>query len=86
VYNPDNDGIRITTRPMLTKPRNNRALYIRILRGMTPEQRLDKAFELSQLVRELTLRGLRDRFPDASEEELHRLLLKRLERCHNRQY
>jgi hypothetical protein len=53
---------------------------------MTPEQRLAKAFELSAFAKSLFVEGLRKRFPDLSEEEFHKLLLSRLEKCHNRNY
>lgn len=66
------------------KPRPNHAIYIRTLRAMTPEQRLAKAFELSEMTRDLLRAGLRQRFPHASDQELHRLYLDRLEKCHNR--
>jgi hypothetical protein len=68
------------------KPRPNHRLAIQTLRRMTPEQRLLKAFELGQLSRELFRSGLRQRFPDLSDDELHALYLKRLELCHNRNY
>jgi len=62
------------------------AAYIQILRNMTPEQRLEKALELSELTRALFRHGLRKRFPDLSEEEFHKLYLERLDLCHNRNY
>jgi hypothetical protein len=71
---------------MNKKPQPNRALYIQILRQMTPQQRLQKAFELSEMSKELFKQGLRKRFPDLSEEEFHKLYLERLEKCHNRNY
>ncbi|MFN3650954.1 MAG: hypothetical protein ACK47B_15370 [Armatimonadota bacterium] len=45
-----------------------------------------KAFELSEMTRELFRRGLRERFPDLSEQELHQLFLKRIATCHNRNW
>lgn len=69
---------------MEIKPHPNRKRYIEVLRCMTPEQRLMKALELSEMSRELTRAGLRERFPDASEEEIQRLFLERLERCRSR--
>lgn len=68
------------------KPKPNRQLYINILRKMTPAQRLEKALELSEFSRGLFVEGLRRRFPDATEDEFRKILLKRLERCHNRNY
>lgn len=71
---------------MNPKPRPNHQKYLEVLRRMTPEQRLLKAFELSRMSRELFLAGLRKRFPDLSDEELRRLYLKRIAKCHNRNY
>jgi hypothetical protein len=68
------------------KPRPNRDLYIQVLRSMSPEQRLRKAFELSAFVNELFRQGLRKCFPHLSEPELHALYLRRLDLCHNRNY
>jgi hypothetical protein len=69
---------------MNRKPQPNRRRYIEVLRSMSDEQRLQKAFELTELSRRLFRLGLRERFPDLSDTELHRLYLERLERCHNR--
>ena len=68
------------------KPRPNHRLHIEILRRMTPEQRLEKAFELSELSKELFLTGLRSRHPDLSETEFRKLASKILARCHNENY
>lgn len=68
------------------KPRPNHALYIQILRRMTPEQKLRIVSDLSESVHYLFRQGLRRRFPDATEEELHRIYLERLEKCYNRNY
>ncbi|MDO8682494.1 MAG: hypothetical protein Q7N50_03315 [Armatimonadota bacterium] len=53
---------------------------------MTPDERLLKAFELSDFTRALFLDGLRQRFPDKSEEEIKKIYLKRLDKCHNRNW
>lgn len=71
---------------MNIKERPNHAMYIRALRRMSPEARLLKAFELSEFSRRLFLRGLRRRFPDKSDAEIHKLYLERLDKCHNRNY
>jgi hypothetical protein len=68
------------------KPRPNHQLYLEILRSMTPEQKLLKIFELSEFSKALFTEGLRQRFPNATEEEFHRILFDRLEKCHNRNY
>ena len=62
------------------------AKYIQILRRMSPEERLLKAFDLSDFGRQLFEHGLRARFPDLPEEEFRKLLLERLDKCHNRNY
>ena len=68
------------------KERPNHKLYIETLRRMTPEQRLLKAFELSEFAKELFLAGLRRRFPDLSDETIKKIYLERIAKCHNRNY
>ena len=68
------------------KQRPNHRLYIDTLRRMTPEQRLLKSFELSEFSQALFRQGLARRFPELSADELNRLYLARLEKCHNRNY
>jgi hypothetical protein len=53
---------------------------------MTPAQRLAKAFELSELGKRLFVDGMRRRFPDMPEPEFKSLILRRLEKCYNRNY
>lgn len=72
--------------PARIKPRPNQKLYGDILRRMTPEQRLLKAFELSEFSRQVFLHGLRKRFPEKSEAEVMKIYLERLDKCHNRNY
>jgi hypothetical protein len=71
---------------MNPKPQPNRARYIEVLRKMTPEQRLQKALELGEFARSLFKQGLRERFPEMADNELHALYVKRLSKCHNRNY
>lgn len=71
---------------MNVKSQPNRAEYLEVLRRMTPQERLQKAFELSEMAKQLFRDGLRRRFPDLSEEELKRIYMERLARCHNRNY
>jgi len=66
------------------KPRPNRQIYLETLRRMTPEQRLLKAFELTEQSHQLLRYGVRLRFPDAGPEERQRIYLEQLERCRNR--
>jgi hypothetical protein len=66
------------------KPRPNHEIYLEALRRLTPEQRLLKAFELTELTHELLRVGLKRRFPEAGEAELQRLYLERLAPCRSR--
>ena len=66
------------------KPRPNHKIYLEALRRMTPEERLRKAFELTELCRKLFLEGLRRRFPDMPERDILRIYRARLDKCHNR--
>jgi hypothetical protein len=68
------------------KPRPNHEAYLQVLRAMTPEQRVQKAFEMSAFTKALFKDGLRRRFPELSEEHLHQLYLERLAKCHNSNY
>lgn len=68
------------------KPEPNRREYILALRQMSGQQRLRKAMELTRNARALFETGLRRRFPDLTPEEFHSLLLKRLAKCHNRNW
>ena len=69
---------------MDSKPAPHRTIYVETLRAMTSEERLLKAFELTEMTRQLLLDGLRERFPGATEAEIRRHYLERLDRCHNR--
>ncbi len=71
---------------MNIKKRPNHRLYIQALRRMSPEQRLLKAFELSQFSRDIFLQGLRKRFPELPDDEIKKIYLERLNKCHNRNY
>ena len=68
------------------KTRPNHAAYLQVLRGMSDEQKLNKAFELSAMTKELFLTGLRERFPAATEDQIRRLYLERVRLCHNRNF
>jgi hypothetical protein len=71
---------------MELKKRLQHDLYMQALKRMTPSQRITKAFEMTEQARALFRHGLRKRFPDLPDEELHALYLKRLALCHNRNY
>ena len=66
------------------KPKPNHREYLAVLRRMSPEERLRKAFELSEFTKSLFLSGLRSRFPELGEEEFRQLARERLEKCRNR--
>jgi hypothetical protein len=68
------------------KPRPNHRRYVETLRAMTPGERMAKAFELSEFSKRLFVRGLRERHPRLDEEAFRALVLRRLSRCHNRNY
>ena len=68
------------------KENPNHDQFIRIVRAMTEEQRLKKAFELSDLTRELFKQSLRERFPDLNDVDFKKLYFERLELCHNRNW
>ena len=72
--------------PGMREPRPNHAVYLRVLRAMTPEQRLRTAFELGSMARALFAHGLRRRFPGLGDGELDRLVRERHDRCDNRNY
>ncbi|MBI5230617.1 MAG: hypothetical protein HY876_00420 [Coriobacteriales bacterium] len=66
------------------KPRVNREVYIETLRRMTTEERLAKAFELSDMTHDALRAGLRQRYPEATDSELEERFRERLERCRSR--
>jgi hypothetical protein len=66
------------------KEQPNRRIYIEILRRMTPERRLAKAVELSEMTREALRAGLAERHPEATPDELTAMVIERLERCRRR--
>jgi len=68
------------------KNRPNHRIYIQVLRKMSPEKRLLKAFELSEFANQLFIHGLHKRFPDLSSGEFKKKLLEHLDKCHNRNY
>jgi hypothetical protein len=64
----------------------NKERYYQILRGMSPQERLEKAFELSDLANDAFRAGLKNRYPDLSTDEFEQLYLEKLRACHNRNY
>ena len=68
------------------KRRPNHPLYIKTLRNVGPEARLNKAFELTKLSDDLFERGLSRRYPSLSEKELKLKARQIRDRCHNNNY
>lgn len=56
------------------KPRPNHKAYIEVLRSMTPEQRVLKAVELTELAWQKRMRRLSRLFPDLQTSEIMQLL------------
>ena len=68
------------------KSHPNRERYIAILRGMTPQQKLERMFELNELGKELVRAGIRSRFPNLLENEIKKMVVQKVIECHNRNY
>jgi hypothetical protein len=73
----------VEARRMAQKPQPNKAIYFEVLRSMSPTDRLMKAFELTEMTRTLFRAGLKRRFADKSENELHDIYVKELLKCDN---
>ncbi|MEW6606175.1 MAG: hypothetical protein AB1414_01805 [bacterium] len=71
---------------MNIKKHPNHKIYLQVLRQMSPEARLLKAFELSKFAKQLFIHGLHKRFPNLGDEEFKKILLERLDKCHNKNY
>ncbi len=71
---------------MNIKKRPNHKIYIQVLRQMSPEKRLLKAFELSEFANQLFIQGLHTRYPNLPGEDFKRIFLERLDKCRNRNY
>ncbi len=70
----------------MEKPRPNHQQYLAALEALGPEGRLKKMFELSEFSKQLFLQGLRERFPEKTEEEIKKIYLERIVLCYNRNY
>ena len=60
--------------------------YIEVLQSMTPQQKIEKIFELNKLGDDLFKTGLRKRFLNLTEEEFNKLYKSRIEKCYNRNW
>jgi uncharacterized protein (DUF433 family) len=70
----------------MRKPRPNHQRTLRILRAMSPQQKLAQVFKLNERTLKLFRIGLRRRFPDLDETEFEKVYLQMRARCHNRNY
>jgi hypothetical protein len=68
------------------KHRPNHQQYLKVLKSMTTEQKLLKAFQLSTTMKELFLAGLKKRFPHKTSKEINSLYMERITKCYNRNY
>ena len=68
------------------KPRPNHQRTLRILRAMTPDQKLAQVFKLNERALRLFRIGLRRRFPDLDAPAFEQVYLEMRKRCHNRNY
>ena len=66
--------------------KEERKIYLETLRMITPSEKFNKVMELSELSKSLCKQGFRKRFPNKNEEEIHKLFLDWLEKCHNSNY
>lgn len=60
------------------KPHPNDALCHGLVRRMSPQQRLEKAVELSAMAQDLFLAGMRRRYPYSSEAQIRRRAVEHL--------
>jgi hypothetical protein len=72
----------------LAEPRQDasKAIYFDALRRMTPEDKLLRTFDLHEFATRCFLYGLSKRFPDATDDEIRKIYLERIDKCHNRNY
>lgn len=60
--------------------------YDEILKKMSFEEKVLKMFELSDYSNKLLWFGLKNKYPEITEEKLKNKYFKRLLKCHNRNY
>lgn len=62
---------------MNPKPQTNHQQYLQALHNLGPAGRFQKMLDLNQTSKNLFLHGLRKRFPQKTEDEIHELYLER---------
>ncbi len=75
--------VRSRKRP---KPNSAREVHLGVLRRMTPEEKLDRVFEIAEFAFELKLVGVRLRYPNITHDEVRRTAVAEMIECHNRNY
>jgi len=53
---------------------------------MSAQEKLEKSFELTELANTAFKAGLKNRYPNLTEDELERLYLEKRKACHNQNY
>jgi len=68
------------------KPRPNHQRTLQVLRAMTPQQKLEHVFKLTERSLMLMRIGLRRRLPDLDPAVFEKVYLQLRERCRSRRY
>jgi len=71
---------------MDAKPQPNDRQYLEALRRLGPDGRMRKCFELSDMVRRQFIQVLRERYPDATQEEFRAIVVKKVLEWSNSNY
>lgn len=66
--------------------KDNRDIYIKVLKNMSYEEKLLKCFELSEYSKKLLIAGIKNKYPDINDNDLNNKFLEILNKCHNRKY
>ena len=86
IDNADLIQSEFNTAPFLYEKESYYKIYYSVVLKMTPEQKIAKVLELTELSRKLMKEGLKIQFPNKTENEIHLLYLDRLKKCHNSNY
>ena len=86
IDNADLIQSEFNTAPFLYEKESYYKTYYSVILKMTPEQKIAKVIELTELSRNLMKEGLKIQFPNKTEIEIHKLYLDRLKQCHNSNY
>ena len=71
---------------MNLKKQLNRQIYVSIIKNKSPEQRLLKTFELSQMIKTLFYESFKQKYSHLDPSALHKKYLEYLQKCHNKNY